>query len=160
MISFFLSLPIRIKFALGSITILVVVSIFLLTYFQREQEHQALALVQSKVQNTSEMLALAVGIALNSNNFQAVHEALIWARQDANLSYILVVDNSGNDLANINKNNLSEDFREKITATGIVKIGQIMNATIDIRFANNKYGKLMHDFSYSTVDNRVNLIFD
>jgi signal transduction histidine kinase len=155
MISFFLKLPIRIKFALGSITILVVVSIFLLTYFQREQEHQALALVQSKVQNTSEMVALAVGIALNSNNFQAVHEALIWARQDANLSYILVEDNSGNDLANINKNNLSEDVREKITATGVVKIGKIMNAAIDIRFANYKYGKLILGYSLANVYQKI-----
>jgi len=147
--------PLRLKFTLGSIAILFGVSLILLTYFSKQMEHQALDLIEKRVENMAETVGLGVAIALSSNNFQAIHDILTWARKDQNLAYILVYAPDGHEIAHLPSEYASIDVKALLNQEGPARYGKTLSITTPIRYSRVPYGKLVLGYSLEDMYNNI-----
>ncbi len=146
-LKFVSKLPIKVKFALSFTLILVIVSFSLLTHFVTEHEKDVMVHLERQVQSMAETLALGVGIALDSNNFIAIHEALNSAKRDENLSYVVVFDPDGVKIGGFNTKNF-EDLNIKATNKyEVFKIDNILIESIPVRFYQKNFGTLVLGYS-------------
>lgn len=145
--NFISRLPIKAKFALSFTLILVIVSFSLLTHFVSEHEKDVMVHLEKQVQSMAETLALGVGIALDSNNFIAIHEALNSAKRDENLSYVVVLDPDGIKIGGFNTKKF-EDLNIKATNKyEVFKIDNTLVESIPVRFYQKNFGTLILGYS-------------
>jgi signal transduction histidine kinase/CheY-like chemotaxis protein len=145
----FSRLPIRIKILGSSTFTLILISLFIFAYYPREQKKQIFKAVQNKAYSMAEMIALGVGIGLESSDFSAIKEALNWAKRDRDLSYIVVLDENREIIATYNPRNLSLDIPNLLNSSSKIELekGSIYNVKVPIRYQNNEYGTLLLGYS-------------
>ncbi len=148
---FYSKLPIRLKFALSSALVLILVSTVVVFYLSSQQTKQAMHLMENKVQSMAEMVGMAVGSALHGENLTAIYEALNWAKRDDSLLYILVLDNDHEALAKFNPNSLNLNTTELSKAEGLVWIDHTVSISVPIRFGNENLGILLLGYSLAGV---------
>jgi len=150
-------LPIRAKLSFGFFIILLVISVFLSTYFPNEQRKQALEALKIQAQSTAEMVALGVGIALGTDDFAAVSEALNWAKLDSSLSYIVLIDRTQEAFATYNPNNLTINISEHLRrgSTFDKDEEEHFDAIAPIQYQDENYGTLLLGMSLGEVNNSI-----
>lgn len=97
--SMFSNLSIRTKIIIGQTLLIAVVSLFIYSYYPRQQENAAIKAIHSKIQSVINMFAIGVGIGMGETDFVAVSEALEWVHTDSALVYITVLNNNGQSIA-------------------------------------------------------------
>lgn len=93
------NLSIRTKIILGQTLLIAMVSIFIYTYYPRQQQQAAVKAIESKIYSISNMFSIGVGIGMGQTDFVAVSEALDWAHADSAVVYISVVNTSDQTIA-------------------------------------------------------------
>jgi uncharacterized membrane protein affecting hemolysin expression len=99
---------IRTKLAVVITLLIGVISVFIFIYFPSELEEQAIKAIAAKAQSIIEMTAFSVGPALFFEDIQSIEEALAGARQNKDLVYIVVLNDSGRVIASFNKDNVDQ----------------------------------------------------
>ncbi|MFQ5451321.1 MAG: PAS domain S-box protein, partial [Nitrospinaceae bacterium] len=146
--SLFSRLPIRMKFTLSSVLILILVSSVLVSYFSSRQKQQVLNLMENKVHTMADMLGMAVGTALHEQKLVGIFEALRWARRDHNLLYIVVLDpSSGEIIADYNPHNLNLDTRKLSEQEGLLRVGTSLQVSVPSRYQDENMAILLLGYS-------------
>ena len=157
MTNLFSRFPIRIKFVLSSVLIMISIALFIFTYYPKEQKKQAFVSIESKLHGMAEMLTLGIGAALSSDNYAAITGAMDWAKSDSSLVYIILLDTAGEQFAVYNpkglkldimkllEHNNSEVDKVPMKAEDIVKMGGIRVQTEKhpINYLDDSYGTLL-----------------
>ncbi len=155
MIGLFSKLQIRTKIGSCFSFLLLLISLFIFIYYPKQQKEQTLKTLGNKVQSMTEMVALGTGIAMETDNFSAIDQALNWAKRDSNLSLIIVLDTENEEIASYNSKNLKLNLEEVINKRGIVKINENMYCVTPIRYLNTDYGMLILGYSLREVSQTI-----
>lgn len=155
MLSLIGSLPIRVKLTVSFLLVLLGISLFIFTYYPREQKRNALATMRNKVESMAEMVALGAGIGLESDDFSAVAEALEWAKRDSNLSYIVIKDAEDNVFGSFYRDSQGSTMPgDKERARIFEKDGKL-HATVPIKFSGNYYGTLLLGYALTDINHNL-----
>ncbi len=164
MLKFFYGLPIRIKFISSFVFLLICVSAFSLVYYPNQLKEQAVASMRSKVISTADIIALGVGIALESDDFAAIGEALDWAKRQNDFSYISLLDTSGIDFAVYNPRSISIPEQHSFGFEAVIEEDKTLHAVAQIQFRGSVYGSLRLGYSLERIylqieENRLHTIY-
>lgn len=148
---FYSKLPIRLKFALSSALVLILVSAVVVSYLSNHQTKQAIELMENKVQSMAEMVGMAVGSALQGENLTAIYKAFNWVKRDDSLLFILVLDDDHETLAEFNPGSLNLNPAELIKVKGMVWVDHTVYISVPIRPENKDLGILVLGYSLEGV---------
>lgn len=151
----FRNLPIRYKFLISSSLILILISSFIYFYYPAEHKKNSLILLKNKIQSMGELVALVVGVGMSSSDFQAVHEALNWAKKDKDLAYIKVLDTSNEELASHNPDGYTIDREKLVLRAEIVELDSILHKSVPLLYGNKNYGMLLMGFSLEDLNTNL-----
>ena len=142
-----LFVPIRVKLFVGFTGVLILIFGFIMTYYPYQEKQKAVDTLRNKVLSMAELLSISIGIGLATDDFAALDESIDWAKRDASLSYIFVIDQQDSIFASYNPALLdlptknSEEFQNiTVTNTHII-------AKVPIIFQNASYGILLIGYS-------------
>lgn len=111
------SLSIRFKIIIGQVLLIAMVSIFIYSYYPKQQEEAAIKAIESKIQSISDMFSIGVGIGMGETDLVAVSEALEWAHADSAVVYISVVNTENQKIASFNL--LGDEVPAQITKSDV-----------------------------------------
>lgn len=113
----------RTKFAVLTSLLIALISIFIYTYFPQELEAKAREAIAERARNVGVMMAYNISLALREEDRPTVCKAVMTAKRDPELEYMMVVDTSGNVIASHNASRALEvqydhevDLAERISA--------------------------------------------
>ena len=101
--------------------------------------------MQHKDHSMAEMIALGVGVGMESSNFNVITEALDWAKQDSDLMFVFVLDENNEMFASYNPTNL------KLSVPDLMKYSDVFElygkphhiVHVPITYQESEYGKLL-----------------
>ena len=102
-----------------------------------------------------ELVALVVGVGLSSNDLQAIHEALNWAKKDKDLAYIKVLSTSNEELASHNPDGYTINKGQLVLRAGIVELEGVLHKSVPLLYGNNSYGTLLVGFSLKDLNTNL-----
>ena len=143
------------KFLAAAAVILGCISSFIFLYYPAEYRKVALGMLENKVKSMGQMVALGVGAGRELNNFGVIQQALDWAKHDRNLSYVVVLDEAGEEVARHNPGGRSIDIARLTRTPDFVARDEIVSLTVPIRYENKDYGTLV--IGYSLADLKANI---
>src|ERR1051325_10801081 len=98
----FKNISIRTKITLAPIFIILLVSVFIYTYYPSQQKRRAIEGIESEIKSIGRMFSIGVGIGMGETDLVAVSEALTWAKADSSVIYISVTDQRNLTIASFN----------------------------------------------------------
>tara|TARA_B110000211_G_C14084611_1_gene556109 strand:+ start:299 stop:2086 length:1788 start_codon:yes stop_codon:yes gene_type:complete len=133
-----------------------VISVFLLFYYPNKQKSQEVFIYKNKVEGTSKMLCLGLGIAFESGNFEGVKESLDWAKKDENIIFIKLMDPKGDVMTSYNP--------DSIEIKGVVLVGnelmdesaQMIYLRSPINYREELYGHILIGYSLNQMYSNIN----
>ncbi|MCH9028913.1 MAG: HAMP domain-containing protein, partial [Bacteroidetes bacterium] len=145
MINTISKLPIRIKILSSSIITLLLICAFIFTYYPYKDKEQLNDLMQQKNNSAAEMIALGVGMGMETSNFDLITKALVWAKKDSDLVFILVLDENNEVFASYNSSNLDLNVADLIEQKDVVEFYDkpYYVAKVPILYENTDYGTLI-----------------
>ncbi len=145
MINTISKLPIRIKILSSSIITLLLICAFIFTYYPYKDKEQLNDLMQQKNNSAAEMIALGVGMGMETSNFDLITKALVWAKKDSDLVFILVLDENNEVFASYNSSNLDLNVADLIEQKDVVEFYDkpYYVAKVPILYENTDYVKLI-----------------
>jgi len=152
----FKNLSIRIKIILGQVALIAVVSLFIYSYYPRQQELAAIRAIHSKIRSLSNMFSIGVGIGMGETDFVAVSEALDWAHTDSAVAYIAVVNSDGQNIASFNAGKQLPDLSDLPVEARPVEINGTLFDKIPIVYQNVSFGTLTIGYSLDQMRNSIN----
>ncbi len=150
-----LHLPIRFKLLASFVVVLVLITTFIFTYYPAREKKQALKTLKNKVQSMAEMVAIGVGIGMESDDFAAITEALDWAKRDSSLSYIVLLDKKNEEFAKYNALGLALDVDAHLVRGQLFEDANNLHAAVPIQFQEKVYGTLLLGYSLEEVNNDI-----
>ncbi len=148
------SIKAKIIFA-GLLPIFVIV-LFITYYYPNQQKSLTIESVQTQVNTLSEMLAFSVGAGLKESNFELVQTAFNWAKEDKNVIFIDILDETNSSIIQYNLQNL------KINSSDFVQ-NTIFENTLrndcKIIYQEKNYGKIVLVYSLDSIQSAVNSNF-
>jgi signal transduction histidine kinase/CheY-like chemotaxis protein len=151
----FRNIPIRYKFLISSSLILILISSFIFFYYPAEHEKNSLNLLKNKIQNMGDLVALGVSTGISSNDSQAIHESLNWAKKDKNLAYVKVIDASNKEIVGHNPGGYQLDEERLILRAEIVELDGILHKSVPLLYGNKSYGTLLLGFSLKELNLKI-----
>ncbi len=153
---FFSNISIKWKILSSTLLSLVVISVFLLFYYPNKQKSQEVFIYKNKVEGTSKMLCLGLGIAFESGNFEGVKESLDWAKKDENIIFIKLMDPKGDVMTSYNP--------DSIEIKGVVLVGnelmdesaQMIYLRSPINYREELYGHILIGYSLNQMYSNIN----
>ncbi len=103
----------------------------------------------------SDLVALVVSVGMSSSDFQAVQEALTWAKKDKDLAYIKVLDTSNEELASHNPDGYAIDRKKLVLRAEIVELDGILHKSVPLLYGNKAYGMLLMGFSLEDLNTNL-----
>ncbi|MFQ5443922.1 MAG: hypothetical protein ACE5EK_04825, partial [Nitrospinales bacterium] len=148
-------MSIRTKLLSSFFLILVLISGFVFYYYPQQHRNFALHTLENKVKSMAELIALGVGIGMNTSNFNAISEALNWAKRDPDLQFIIVFDQTGKAYAAHPEAMGTADLATFSRGVLIADGGRALHVKVPIRYQGISYGTLVLGFSLETVQASV-----
>ena len=155
MLTIFKRLPIRLKFVTATTLILLLISLFIFTYYPARERKQTLHILEEKVQGVAEMIALATGIGLESDDMAPIHEALNSVKGDSSLIYVILLDLQNSVIAAFNPSDLNVATGELFKTVGVVEQEGRLAMAKPIRYRNREYGTVVLAFSLDRVERSI-----
>ncbi|RMD95957.1 MAG: HAMP domain-containing protein, partial [Calditrichaeota bacterium] len=153
---FFNDLPIRLKFALPMIAALSVMLISIYIYVPEYHKRTLLHAYKRDALRMTEFFAEAVSTALEEHDFKLVQKSIQSAKIDANVLFIVLYDDTGEQLAVFNPKNRALSARKKIQ--GIVMEGEKSRMLIgQLIVSSNKtiLGHLLLAYSLEEINRQI-----
>ena len=79
------------------------ISIFIFAFFPAHQEKLAIKSIDNKAHSITQMIAYSLSMALSFSNHEAVEDIIESAKQNKDLVYLILLDNSGNVFTAFNR---------------------------------------------------------
>jgi methyl-accepting chemotaxis protein len=154
MFSFFRT-KIKNKIALLPVSAVLIMSLFSLIYFPTNKKSELMKVLSEQVTATADLLAFGLGVALDSDRFDAIGEGFKVAKGVGAVSYILIYDNGKKFLSGYNPDSIPvpesrESFNERP-----VKQGKYLEKATTIRLGKQSYGTVVVGVSMLTIDSNV-----
>ena len=146
-----LFVPIRLKLFISFTGTLVLIFGFILSYYPHQQKVKAVQTLRNKVLSMAELLSVGIGIGLATDDFAAFAESIDWAKRDANLSYIVVIDQHDSIFASYNPEKLKLPLNEISKDEVLVSDSHIITL-VSIHFDNENYGHLLVGYSLNQLN--------
>lgn len=158
MFSFFRS-RLKNKIALLPVSAVLLMSIFTLIYFPTNKRSELTKVLSEQVTATADLLGFGLGVALDSDRFDAIAEGFNVAKGVGDVAYILIYDNNNKFLSAYNPDSVSvpetrDKFDEKPTTNG-----KFIEKATPIKFGKQAYGTVVVGVSMKTIDTNVSASF-
>lgn len=148
---------IRSKILASSVISLVLISGFAMWYYPLQQRAQVLSAMQAKDRSKAEMIAMAIGDAIDRGYFESIDDGFSQARADTNLSFIYVVDQQGEIFARYEAEGLLFGYIDILNLAGIVNIDDHLFhiVRVPLRFEGEEAGVLVLGSSLDSMNARI-----
>lgn len=147
---------IRGKLAILVACLIAAISLFISIYFPYRLEQQAVGAVAAKAQSMADVAAFSISSALFFEDLSNMEHVLGGARQDPELLYAVVIDQSGHVVAAFNQDQADRvDFGETKSGSGLSPGGQAYNVQAPILKGSSQIGRLCLGMSLRNVNARV-----
>ena len=134
---------IRMKLGITITLLIGVISIFISVYFPARQQKQALDAMDAKARSIVDMTAFSLSSALYFEDSTGIDEALEGAKQNRDLVYIVVLNDSGRVLSSINADKAeTQDLALSKTYPYISPDGKIYEVMTPILIKGKQIGRL------------------
>ncbi|MFQ5568171.1 MAG: response regulator [Rhodothermales bacterium] len=151
----YLDLPLRAKlFGVATVTA-VIVGVLVFSYFPEQQRRQIIDTMRDKVEVVTEMVALSVGNALDSGDFQVLERVVSWTKQDEDLRYLAILDEENTTLSVTNPDSLAIDVASVISQGGMVEHQGFLLYAFIMQKGGKYMGRVILGFSLERVDRKV-----
>lgn len=132
---------------------------FTLIYLPTNKRTELQNVLSEQVTVTADLLAFGLGVALDSDRFDAIAEGFNVTKGVGAVSYILIYDNENNFLSAYNPDSIKisetrSDFSEKP-----VKNGTYLEKATIIKYGKQSYGTLVVGVSVASIDANVRSSF-
>ena len=155
----FFSTRIRNKIALLPVIAVLVMTIFTLIYFPTNKKTELQNVLSEQVTATADLLAFGLGVALDSDRFDAIAEGFDVTKGVGAVSYILIYDNANNFLSAYNPDSIKISESRTDFSHKPVKNGEYLEKATKIRFGKQAYGTLVVGVSIASIDAMCVLLF-
>lgn len=155
MFSKLLRLPLQLKFTLTFAFIITLATALTFVHFTRQQESLALELLQDKVNSSSRAVVIAVENALQRNDFNNLSLILKSADNDEDISFIVVLDPSGEELARFKTVPPELNIRDLAKFPGLNRLSESMQVVLPIHFPANEQGALLLGYSLNNLQRKL-----
>lgn len=155
----FFSTRIRNKIALLPVIAVLVMTIFTLIYFPTNKKTELQNVLSEQVTATADLLAFGLGVALDSDRFDAIAEGFDVTKGVGAVSYILIYDNANNFLSAYNPDSIKISESRTDFSHKPVKNGEYLEKATKIRFGKQAYGTLVVGVSIASIDANVRSSF-
>ena len=108
-----------------------------------------MAAAEQRASSTAQMLALAVGVGFDLNDYGAIKGALDWAKRDPALAYALVLDSAGAAFATYNPKGLPVGSVGPGARLSVRNTGAVLEAVAPISIRGHDHGTLVLGTSLS-----------
>lgn len=153
------NLPIRIKIIVGQVLLIALVSVFIYSYYPRQQEQAALTAIESKIRSISNMFSIGVGIGMGETDFVAVSEALEWAQGDKAVVFVSVINSKDQKIAAFSAlEKVPEEAASLSTNNLMVPIENIIYYKTDIVYQGMPMGSLTIGYSLLQTQAAINVL--
>jgi len=146
---------IKTKFTLIFATLLFFGTIFSFYQNYSTQKKDSLQFVEQKTQTLSEMLAFSVGAGLSENNFDIVSTALAWAKEDNQVVFIDILDETNSSLFSYNPNKIKADEKNILSAAKTVITEKSVYVHAPINYKAKSYGDIIMVYSLQKIDDEI-----
>lgn len=155
----FFKTKIRNKIALLPVLSVLGMSIFTIIYFPANKRTELSNVLSEQVSATTNLLAFGLGVALDSDRFDAIGEGFNVAKGIGAVSYILIYDNSNKYLSGYNPDSVKvSETRTDFSAKPVVN-GAYLEKASKIKFGVQTYGTVVVGISMSSIDANVRSSF-
>jgi methyl-accepting chemotaxis protein len=147
------------KIALLPVSAVLLMSTFTLFYFPANKRSELMKVLSEQVTATADLLAFGLGVALDSDRFDAISEGFNVAKGVGAVAYILIYDNNNKFLSAFNPDSIPvSETHEKFDVKPQKKDKYIEKAT-PIKFGKQSYGTVVVGVSRKTIDSSVSATF-
>jgi len=155
----FFKTRIRNKIVLLPVIAVLVMSISTLIYFPTNKKTELQNVLSEQVTATADLLAFGLGVALDSDRFDAITEGFNVTKGVGAVSYILIYDNANKFLSAYNPDSIEiseirTDFNQKPE-----RKGAYLEKATKIKFGKQAYGTLVVGVSVASIDANVRSSF-
>ncbi len=155
-LAFFRNLTIRAKVLTSALSVLFLLALFTILYFPARQERATMAAMRARTTSNAEMVALGVGVGLGLNQYSAVAATLAWAKQDPDLSYIVVLDSDRTVFAQFNPRHIAVPVSGPSQPLETVRQdGRLLHTAVPIGYDGRAYGTLLLGMSLDQANRRL-----
>ncbi|KAA3618464.1 MAG: methyl-accepting chemotaxis protein [Calditrichaeota bacterium] len=131
------------------------VVIFIAIYFPGKQKDISLKSVKSEIGLIAEMLSLSVGAGFADDNFVLVTEAFDWAKENENVNYIAILDESNSVFVDYNPNSLAIDTEQFAQKKGLKTEDNNVVIVSSISYNDHDYGTIILNYSLENVNVQI-----
>lgn len=129
--------------------------IFTLTYYPAKLESISLESANTQMKTLSEMLVFSVGAGLSDANFDLVQTAFDWVKNDKNVTFISIIDESNETLIDYNPNNYKFDVGAVISGE-YDEDNNLFKFKAPIDYNNSNYGNIILAYSLNEINSEIN----
>lgn len=150
---------IRNKIVILPINSVLLLSIFTLIYFPGNKSRELQRVTAEQITATADLLAFGLGVALDSDKFEAIGEGYNLAKKIGSVSYILIYDTHNAFLSGYNPDSVEvEQTLSGFSNKPYRKDGYLEKAS-SIKFKGNSYGTLIVGVSLEPINKAVRTSF-
>ncbi len=147
---------IRGKLAILVACLIAAISLFIFIYFPHRLKQQTIDAVAAKAQTMADMTAFSIGSALFFDDLSNMEHVLSGARQDRELLYVVVVNQSGQVVTAFNQDQADRASFERATEAGGLSPGdQAYRVHAPILKGSRQIGQLYLGMSLKNVNARI-----
>ena len=147
--------PIRFKMAASSISIIVLISAFILYYYPSRFKKEAINSIEVQVNSVGELMALGIGAAFYSSDIIALSEVLGRSKNDSSFVYIALYDTTDQVIARYDPQERSYDLPELMSNTELKEVNQALWISYPIIFRSENIGTLYFVYDLALVYQQV-----
>jgi len=155
----FFKTRIRNKIAVVPVSFVLLMSMFTLIYFPQNKRFELQKVLSEQVNATSDLLAFGLGVALDSDRFDAIGEGFNVAKGVGAVSYILIYDNSNKFLSGYNPDSIPVAETRDDFSSQPVKTKTYIEKAQKIKFGQQSYGTVVVGVSLSSIEADVRSTF-
>jgi methyl-accepting chemotaxis protein len=147
---------IRMKFMTTFIILLVAISSVNLFFNYSTRKAEGLKFAKTHLQTLSEMLAFSVGAGLSAANFDLVQSAFNWAKENQQITYINIIDESNTSLVIFNPSNLKMNEQDDFSQKEIKEADNSLTVSASIDYNEKHYGHILMAYSLTQMKEELN----
>ena len=134
--------PIRFKMAASSISIILLISIFILYYYPSRYKKQAIESIELQVNSVAELMALGIGAAFYSSDIIALSEVLGRSKNDSSFVFIALYDPQDVIITQYDPQGLAYDLNALVQNSELKEVNQALWINYPIVFRSENIGTL------------------
>jgi methyl-accepting chemotaxis protein len=130
---------------------LLVITLFGIVYYMVSQQSAGRNASEQNARLLAETLSFSVGAGLNDGNFDLIQTSFNWAREDASVVFVLILDESNKSIVDHNPRQLKYDVTTLLQERQLEGAGDVVLALCPIEYKNRKLGTTIVGISMEPV---------